>query len=650
MAKNRMDLRDALFDSSEYLADILARCAYIEKEFYRNNSGETTRIGRAVIGVYKEILQYAAEVLVAQNSNVGRWILDSVTAITSQRFAELQSSIKEKEQYLHQWVNLDQHLQQNQKTEMILTRVDEMSMSLQALIQKFSLPIAEGAFYDAYVNQHEDMCLPETRKDLRNQIANWAGSPDSKCIFWLNGMAGTGKSTIARTVAQSFQERGQLGASFFFKKGEADRGNAKRFISTITKQLMTNVRQIAPSVLKVIGNHPDISAKSLREQFDKLLLLPLQDQDLGQRATLVIVVDALDECEQEDDIRIILQLLPQLQQSKSIRLQVLLTSRPELPIRLGFQKSNDHQDLVLHELPERVVKHDIRLFLNDRFSTIRADRKIPGNWPGDDTIERLVEMAVPLFIFAATMCRFIEKRSPEDRLESLLASQEDKFKSQMDKMYLPVLNQLLSDEDEDEDETKLLEEFQDTVAVIILLATPLSIDSLERLLDMRRNTINNILEVLHSVINVPGVADAPVRILHLSFRDYLLSTTSVFHVNESETHWKIASHCLRIMNNCLRLNICSLQSYGTQRTDISSQVIDESLPPDLRYACRYWVYHAELGKAHISEAKVLSFLGKHFLHWLEAMSLMGINLEALGVVNSLQSSMGVSIAQFIIGL
>ncbi|BAE55954.1 unnamed protein product [Aspergillus oryzae RIB40] len=218
MTQNRLDLRDALFDSSEYLADTLARCAYVEKAIYRNDAGNRAEVGRALIGVYKVILQYAAEVLTAQQSSIGRWIQDTITGITKQRLGELQSSVKEQEQYLHQWVQMDQHLRHNEQAELLLSQCDRIIESVQALIQNFGLPIAEGASYDSYDNQHEDKCLPETRTELRHQITDWAGSPEGECIFWLNGMAGTGKSTIARTVAQSLREKGLLGASFFFKK------------------------------------------------------------------------------------------------------------------------------------------------------------------------------------------------------------------------------------------------------------------------------------------------------------------------------------------------------------------------------------------------------------------------------------------------
>lgn len=646
MTKNRFDLRDALFGSSEYLTNILARCAYVEKNFHHADSRERTEIGCAIVRVYKAILQYAAEVLVSQKPSVGRWMLDSVTAITKQRLTELQSSVMEEEQYLHHCVELDQHLKHGKNAESILAQIDEALAFIQAFVQKFNLPIAEGAFYDSYMDQHEGVCLDGTRTELRYEISKWAKSFDSRCIFWLNGMAGTGKSTIARTVAQSFKEDGPLGASFFFKKGEADRGNARRFISTITKQLMARDQQLASGVLRVIRTDPDISAKSLREQFAKLILQPLQDLERNQTAIMVIVIDALDECEQDNEIRMILELLPHVQKSTSIRLKVFITSRPELPIQLGFKKVDNYQDLVLHELPQPVIEHDIRLYLKDELSKIKGDNDtLPSDWPGSDRMEKLVGMSIPLFIFAATVCRFIGDgiRDPEERIRSILQSQGVSQSAQMENIYQPVLEQLLNPRDGNESR-RLENEFRDIVGVIILLTTPLSVHSLGKLLSLPEGNISFLLRKLHSVLSVPKSIHLPVRFLHLSFRDYLLNTKSAFHVDEKEMHRKIALHCLRIMNVSLKHNICSLLRYGTQRMDIQRQIVDQHLSAELQYSCRYWVYHLEQSKAQVWKMEeVLTLLKKHFLHWLETLSLMGIIQETVGMINTLQSSIGVSL-------
>jgi hypothetical protein len=245
---------------------------------------------------------------------------------------------------------------------------------------------------------------------------------------------------------------------------------------------------LKPDVLKALRDEPDLAGKSLKEQFDKLILQPLLNLDSakGQVPTTVIVVDALDECENDKDIRVILQLVPQLCASTAVRVRIFLTSRDETPIMIGFSEIGSlHEDLALHDIPEAVTEHDISLFLKDRFAKIRHERNIYPDWPGDETVQALAIMSAPLFISAATVCRFIEdpKWDPEVRLAELLEDQA-KYATKMEKTYLPILTQLLKDQDDDESE-QLLQLFQQIIGVIILLAIPLSVNSLSQLLCTR---------------------------------------------------------------------------------------------------------------------------------------------------------------------
>ncbi|KAJ5938320.1 hypothetical protein N7466_001454 [Penicillium verhagenii] len=514
------------------------------------------------------------------------------------------------------------------------------------------LLVANEAEFDSYTNQHEDECLPGTRTDLLNEIAEWAVSPHGKCIFWLNGMAGTGKSTISRTVAKRFKQENILGASFFFKRGEGDRGNARRLVPTITRQLEKSVPQLTRGVRKAIENNSDIATKGLKEQFDKLILQPLRDLTSSSFSipNVVIVIDALDECDEDNDMRLVLRLLPQFQENpEALRFRILLTSRPELPIRLGFQKlaNHDYKDLVLHEIPKEVIEHDLSLFLNLRLSEIREERypPLPIDWPGPLNIQKLVALSVPLFIFAATICRIFKDPywDPEDILPEILAQQNDE--SKLGGTYLPVLNRLLNGQIESRKE-QLVQQFHQVVGTIVTLESPLSVTALSRLLNVRERLIQLRLDPLHSVLSVPDDKTLPVRLFHLSFRDFLLDPETrektPFGVDEKEIHYKLAMKCIFLCQN-LRKNICGLPSDGSQRAETDRTTIDHCLPPELQYACRYWAHHLmqcrDLNAVMYNALLFLqrNFLRRHFLHWVEAMSLLGLMSEVVGILNALQT-------------
>lgn len=479
-------------------------------------------------------------------------------------------------------------------------------------------------------------------------------------------MAGTGKSTISRTVAQLFADQGILGGSFFFKRGERDRGNANLLFTTIAAQLIVKEPALAASIRDA---DPAISGKALKTQFEQLILASLRSlgSDSKNKKRIVFAIDALDECERDDDIRVIIRLLSQVRTLSSVWLRTFVTSRPELPIRLGFNDiTGKFQDLILHEIPRPIIQHDVTAFLESRLSSIRDDynslylgrRQLSVDWPSPDVIQTLVQMAIPLFIFAATICRFIEDPTwsdPNGQLDKVLRYQSKAENAEMDKLdatYRPILDQLVLGKTEVAKKS-LLHEFHVVVGSIVLLAESLSIASLACILDIPRPVIDRRLATLHSVLSVPPSDDSPVRMFHLSFRDFLVDPnkrdTNPFWIDERATHEKIANRCLELLSSGgrLRKDICNLDMPGMARTDVNPAVINSHLPADVRYACLYWVHHLDQSRPAEDKACITDdhqayiFLKRHFLHWLEALSLLGKISESITMIGYLQALVSV---------
>ncbi|KAF9766554.1 hypothetical protein IL306_001024, partial [Fusarium sp. DS 682] len=450
----------------------------------------------------------------------------------------------------------------------------------------------EGAAYDSHYNRHT-LCHPETRIDLLHQIDEWVDKPCGKCIYWLQGMAGTGKSTISRTVAEKLNNKAVLGASFFFKRGEGDRGKATRFFTTIAAQLAHMHPHLLQHIRNAIKADSSIASKPLQEQFEKLVLQPLKKVEVEAKTArkIVVVVDALDECDIEEDVRVLIHLLSQATSLTSVCLRFFITSRPDLPIRLGFKKIHGrYQDLVLHVIPKSIIEHDISTFLKFRLEQIRidyndsvmAERHLPSDWPGQTMVRKLVDMAAPLFIFAATTCRFISDRrlgAPHTQLKKILDYQTEEM-GKLDMTYSPVLDQLLVDQTH-QAKVSIIREFRHVVGSIVILATPLSTADLCSLLGIDKEVIDNQLDLLHSVLDIPSDVNAPVKLLHQSFRDYLVDERKKhqFWVDEREIHETLAARCLHLLmdKDNLKQDICGLQMPGTLREAVDSRKIDRCL-------------------------------------------------------------------------
>ncbi|KAH8587520.1 heterokaryon incompatibility protein-domain-containing protein [Bisporella sp. PMI_857] len=381
------------------------------------------------------------------------------------------------------------------------------------------LPSAAGAAFNSFDRQQDPTCLPNTRVDLLQEICDWADGEDGRCIFWLNGLAGTGKSAIARTIAQRYCEKDRLGASFFFSRGGGDVGHAGKFFTSIAIQLANNMPSLRHYICDAISNRKDIASQSFRDQWSQLIFFPLLKFGSGSSpSSYVLVIDALDECDKDEHIRMILQLLAEARTLKTPRLRVLLTSRPEIPIRHGFYQISDadHQDFVLHNVPPTIIHHEISLFLEYNLGIIRHEWSLRADWPGEVVLRHLVLYACGLFIWAATTCRFIRegKQFARKRLDTILKGSSGAItapEKHLNEIYLTVLEHSISSEFTNEEKKEVYGMLKHKLGSIVVLLSPLSTSSLSRLLHLPKEDISRTFEDLHAILDIP---DAMVFIRH----------------------------------------------------------------------------------------------------------------------------------------
>ncbi|KAI9660553.1 MAG: hypothetical protein M1821_009905 [Bathelium mastoideum] len=500
------------------------------------------------------------------------------------------------------------------------------------------------------LKEYETVCHPGTRVKLLQRIREWAIGTEGKCIFWLRGMAGTGKSTISRTMTENLTGEGHLVASFFFQRNteEPDRVNPGRLFPTVADQLIRPLPSMAKHVLSAIkGEKTSFSVAKWPKgkQFEKLILEPLRkiDDDPKIPRTIVVVLDALDECDRNEDVKHILELLPDVKQLPSIKVRFLVTSRPESYIRDVMDQSHfrdQWETKALHE--EAETRQDILIYARSKLQAIRDHFNETEDWPGEDKITELVKMADPLFIFASTACRFIGDDcaigTPNDRLDMIPAQKFGDHQSRLKATYLPAFEQMILGYD-GAGKGKIIQEIKDVVGPIALLARPLSTDALTALLGIKRGIVKNRLRRLHSVLNIPTNPKNPITLFHQSFRDFFVSPelTNDFSVKETEVHKKLWSRCIDVMND-LREDLCRQEKPGTLRKNIEKQEVDRCLKPELQYACLYWVEHFQKsGYEPKDNDHVHRFLQEHLLHWIEALGWMGNVSDGIHAIASLQS-------------
>ena len=207
-------------------------------------------------------------------------------------------------------------------------------------------------------------CLKGTRGAILNGIELCARNPGGLPVYWLNGLAGTGKSTIAKTIAERLFADGQLGASFCSRDFE-DRRNLQLIFPTLAIQLARKYTRFRSILLPLIQSDPGIASESLYNQTKKLIVRPLRKS----RISTVIIIDALDECEDEESASAILSVLGRLA-SETPKVKFFLTGRPEPRISEGFRlpllaKMTDV--FVLHGVEPNQVDSDIPLFFKNSF-------------------------------------------------------------------------------------------------------------------------------------------------------------------------------------------------------------------------------------------------------------------------------------------
>ncbi len=499
----------------------------------------------------------------------------------------------------------------------------------------------------------EGLCLKGTRTQILHDIAKWADSPHGQLLGWLTGRAGSGKSAIARTACLELRSQRRLGASFFFSRKYRRRHEATDFVTSIAYQLAKSQPRVARAIAAAIAADPDLAGreKNRQMQWRELVVTPLA----SLRSNVVIVIDALDESTQADRVLPLFADLKPLQ----AKVRILVTSRLGTLIEGALHSSLPAPcrfDLDLESLAESTSK-DISLFIRSDLAPLKETIEGQGDTSSyDAVVEKVATKSAGLFIYAKTACRYIrgtdvswDSRQSTDAQERLAKVLVDKQFEGIDGLYTEILSRATTGRNQKE----VAQQLHQVLELIMILANPVPEQAFKKLCpaDIKPSLIKDRLDSLHSVLVVRRTPSDTVEVFHESFRTFILEhASSDFKVDESGAHERLFGRLmLLISQKSLKMDICDLRDPATAVEETDQQKINNHLPPEIQYACRYWVSHLEQvdqtrhrNMGLVDAGQVHHFLEKHFLHWLEALGLMGSVGTGIYAMKKLKKMLSVS--------
>ena len=499
-----------------------------------------------------------------------------------------------------------------------------------------------------YGSGNHKPCLKGTREGVLWDIETWEADKTNESVYWLKGVAGCGKSTVAQTFAEHSAAHGNLGASFFCSRDYPDRRNLRLIFPTLAYDLAYWSANFKTALVPIIRANPNVQYDALQIQLEKLLVRPFKQTGLSA----TIVVDALDECEDMEPVSEFLSALAgHVDNIPAVKF--FITGRPEDRLRSGFKLPPLRtKELPLHDVESVIVDSDIKSFVKTRLDEIAARRRqsISGQWPSDRDVATILKKTSGLFIIASVIIRFIDSpyASPQECLKLIVDLPDSTIyegKSGIDVVYHQILS--ASFRDANESDPDFLGQLHLVVGSIVLALKPLPRASLAELLEMTPEKIWHILTHLHSVLIVPESESDPIRILHKSFADFITNHQRCpdgrYLIDALAHNSELGVRCLKLMKTKLTKNICRLPPY-TMNYDVKDLLArrEKYIGPPLSYACSSWSKHIQLSpKAGDNTSTVIKLIhdvvAQHLFSWLEVLSAEDVLYVAIYSLRDLRS-------------
>ena len=461
-----------------------------------------------------------------------------------------------------------------------------------------------------------------TRESILNEITAWVTNESgSDNTYWIYGLPGIGKTSLAHSICQTLDKQNQLVGSFFCQRDDTSSSEPRNILPTLIYKLAG----ISPSFRRIVAerlrSNQNLTTESMEDTLflDFIRSLPCQP-DIEH--SLAFVIDALDEC---GNSRTRPDVLKALTDAAALApwLKIIITSRPEADIERFFSglagSSHSSYDLAT----DQKASDDLRIFARTEFDLVASNWCLPTPWPTESDFNKVISRANGLFIFIKTLVLAVE--NSDDAEKSLKEALQGSAGTGLESLY-GLYSSIL----------KAHSNIDGFWRMIVVITTaqyrPLSREPIAKLTGVKLNLVEKCVNALSSLLYRDEGANGAIRVRHSSISDFFLSDCSDYQVNLREAHAQQGISCLETMVKELRFNICKLDDSRLANKDVKDLQlrIEENISEPLQYSSLYWSNH--LCFSPDSSNRDLRPLGKlngffeglYPLFWIEVLSIMGM--------------------------
>src|SRR5258706_1184397 len=460
-----------------------------------------------------------------------------------------------------------------------------------------------------------------TRETLLNQIMAWvANETDTSNVYWIHGLPGIGKTSLAHSICKRLHNKQRLAGVFFCQKDNANMSE----IRNILPALISNFAETFPPFRGIVADRlrgdPYLTSKSMKDSFflDLICNLPRHPKH-----ALVIVIDALDECGDDQNRPVLLKVLTEVA-SHAPWLKIIVTSRPEDEIQKFFNHLPRSSYLRYDLATDHEAEVDLQTFARRQFDLVAKKWYLPTTWPEQPLFDGVVSQANGLFIFIKTLVLTLTQcEDPEETLKAALQDSVGTGLKPLYNLYSSILKARRVPNNA---------EFRQMLGVLLTAAPyrTLCDESVAKLAGVRPNLVKKWVDDLSSLLYRDEQPNGAIRVGRLTLPDVFFGDHCAYQVNLDGANVQLGIACLKTMIKQLRFNICKLEDSRLANANIRDlpSRIKEHISDALQYSSLYWSDHLcftpDNGNSCVWGMLKEFFGGLYGLFWVEVLSILGM--------------------------